>query len=88
MRSFKYSTLSESTETLDFRFQKKYHVPFFHYRYISLAASLLLLVAFIIFLLVTLSLPIIKGIFLMEVTGTLDPNQPITAIANTLRFRV
>ena len=87
MNTFKYSSLSGSTETPDYRL-KKNHIPFFHYRYISLAAFLLLLVAFILFLLVALSLPIIKGIFLLEVIATLDPNQPATSIANTLRFGV
>jgi len=65
-----------------------YHKPLFHYRYISLAAFLLLLVAFIIFLLVALSLPIIKTVYLLKVSALVNPNQPVTSIATVLKFGV
>jgi len=65
-----------------------YHKPLFHYRYISLAAFLLLLVAFILFLLVALSLPIIKTVYLLEVSALVNPNQPATNIATMLKFGV
>jgi hypothetical protein len=67
---------------------KSYHIPLFHYRYISTAAFFLLLVAFIIFLLVALSMPIIKTIFLLEIIAMTDPKQPATSIATTIKFGV
>ena len=66
----------------------KYHKPLFHYRYISLAAFLLLFIAFIIFFLVTLSVPIIKTIFLLELKAAQNPKQPPTSIANTITLGV
>jgi len=65
-----------------------YHKPLFHYSYISFAAFVLLLIAFIIFLLVALSLPITKTVYLLKVTAAHNPNQPPTNIATTLKFGV
>jgi len=65
-----------------------YHKPLVHYRYISLSGFLLLLIAFIIFLLVALSVPIIKTVYLLKVTALVNPNQPKTNIASVLKFGV
>lgn len=65
-----------------------YHKPLVHYRYISLAAFLLLFIAFIIALLIALSLPIIKTVYLLRVDAIVNPNQPRTNIATVLKFGV
>lgn len=65
-----------------------YHKPLVHYRYISLAAFILLFIAFIIFLLVALSMPIIKTVYLLKVTALTNPKLPITNIATVLKFGV
>lgn len=64
------------------------HRPLVHYRYISLAAFVLLLIAFIIFLLIAISAPIVKTIYLLKVTAIVNPNQPRTNIATKLFFGV
>jgi len=65
-----------------------YHKPLVHYRYISFAAFLFLFIAFIIFILVGLSLPITKTVYLFKVTALANPNQPVTNVADVLKFGV
>ena len=47
-----------------------------------------LLTAFILFLFIALSLPIIKTIYLLEINGHPSPSQPATSIGTELRFGV
>jgi hypothetical protein len=82
MKSMTYTPL-KAKATADFRL-KNYHKPLSHYRYISMAAFLLLFVAFILFLLVALSASIIKTIFLVKVTAPVDQELPETSVATTL----
>ncbi|KAI0629025.1 hypothetical protein C8Q77DRAFT_331203 [Trametes polyzona] len=55
---------------------------------ISLATCAVLLTAFILFLLVGLSLPIIKSIYLFTITFATNPDQPPTSVATQLRLGV
>ena len=82
-----YSSVMTSPALSRFR-AAGYHRPFFHYRFVSFAAFLLLFVAFILFLLVGLSLPIIKSIYLLKLNASPNPNQPKTSVASTLTFGV
>lgn len=50
--------------------------------------TFLLLCAFILFLLVALSLPIIKPIYLLQLDGIITNNQPETSIGTQVRFGV
>ncbi|KIJ96696.1 hypothetical protein K443DRAFT_682101 [Laccaria amethystina LaAM-08-1] len=63
------------------------HKPLVKYRAISAASCGLLFVACLLFLLVGLSLPIIKTIFILELKSTSKP-QPVTSVATELRFGV
>lgn len=51
-----------------------------------MAAFLFLLTAFILLLLVALSVPITRSVYLLKVTAALNPGQPSTDIASILRF--
>jgi len=62
--------------------------PLRHYRIISLSSFLLLFASFLLFLLVALSLPIIKGIYLLTLKAAVNPDQPTTSIGTELRFGV
>lgn len=64
------------------------HKPLRHHRIVSGVSFLLLFAAFVLYLLVALSLPIIKGIYLLELKATVAPNQPNTSIGSELRFGV
>ncbi len=55
---------------------------------ISLATCAVLLASFVLFLLVGLSLPIIKSIYLFTITFAQNPDQPVTSVANQLRLGV
>ncbi|KAI0359653.1 hypothetical protein OH77DRAFT_1420196 [Trametes cingulata] len=55
---------------------------------ISLTTSAILLAAFILFLLVGLSLPIIKSIYLFTIEFATNPNLPVTSVATRLRLGV
>jgi len=68
--------------------QAGYHKPLVHYRYVSFATFLILFVAFLIFLLVGLSLPIIKTVYILKFSASPNKNQPQTDIASTLEFGV
>lgn len=57
------------------------------YRCASVTAFIVLLVAFILYLLAALSLPIIKAIYLFQLNFTTE-NQPATSIATNFRFGV
>jgi hypothetical protein len=57
------------------------------YRKLSLAAVGLLFIAFLLLLLVGLSLPLIKPVYIMELKG-LPQDQPATSIATRLQFGV
>ncbi|KIO20098.1 hypothetical protein M407DRAFT_30220 [Tulasnella calospora MUT 4182] len=52
---------------------------------IQIITPLLLFAAFILLLLVSLSLPIIKSIYLFEISAKLQDGTPITSIATTIR---
>jgi len=66
---------------------KPHHRPLVQYRNLSLASVALLFTAFLLLLLVGLSLPIIKGIYILGVKGV-PQNQPPTSIATLLQFGV
>jgi type IV secretory pathway component VirB8 len=80
--------MSEKTQGIPNYRLRGYHKPLVHYSYISFAAFLILLVAFIIFLIVALSLPIIKTVYLLKFSALPNPNLPQTDIATTLKFGV
>lgn len=67
--------------------QQPLHLPLQAYRPISLACVLLLTAAFILQLLVGISLPIIKPIYLLRVYS-IKNTQPASTIATELRFGV
>ncbi|KAI0753083.1 hypothetical protein C8Q80DRAFT_491707 [Daedaleopsis nitida] len=54
----------------------------------SLTTCFFLVVAFVLFLLVGLSLPIIKPIYIFEISFEQSADQPVTSVASTLRFGV
>lgn len=58
------------------------------HRTLSIVTSGLLLTEFLFFLLVALSLPIVKSIYIMGVTAHVQPDQPVTSVATRLRFGV
>ncbi|KAI9062339.1 hypothetical protein FKP32DRAFT_1593486 [Trametes sanguinea] len=62
--------------------------PLAHHLGISLATSAVLLASFILFLLVGLSLPIIKSIYLFTITFATNPDLPVTSVATRLRLGV
>ncbi|KAI0665633.1 hypothetical protein C8Q78DRAFT_934498, partial [Trametes maxima] len=55
---------------------------------ISLTTSAVLLAAFVLFLLVGLSLPIIKSLYLFTIQFATNPDQPVTSVATRLRLGV
>jgi hypothetical protein len=82
-----YTSEKPQVILLNYR-QAGYHRPLAHYRYISLATFLVLFVAFLLFLLVALSVPIIKTVYILKFTALANPNQPQTDVATTLKFGV
>jgi hypothetical protein len=79
---------SEKTQAFpNYRLQG-YHIPFKHHRGISISTFLFLFIAFLLFLLVALSVPIIKTVYLLKVTAIVNPNQPATSIATVLKIGV
>jgi len=62
--------------------------PLQRHRALSIATSVILFVAFLFFLLIALSIPIIKTIYLLDLTATVRPGQPETNIATEVRFGV
>jgi len=66
---------------------KPHHRPLAAYRLLSYICIGLLSLAFLFSLLVGVSLPIIKSIYLLKVRST-RPDQPTTSIATELRFGV
>jgi hypothetical protein len=66
---------------------REHHKPLVRYRTVSLVACCSLFVAFLLFLLVSLSLPIIKTIYILAIRSTNVEDQPLS-IANQLRFGV
>ncbi|KAK0486235.1 hypothetical protein IW261DRAFT_1454450 [Armillaria novae-zelandiae] len=67
---------------------KPHHRPFALYREISIVSLVLLFIAFLLLLLVGISLTIIKAIYLIRVYSTATSDQPVTSIATELRFGV
>ncbi|KIP03724.1 hypothetical protein PHLGIDRAFT_227246 [Phlebiopsis gigantea 11061_1 CR5-6] len=69
-----------------------YRRPHIHstqrFRGASIAAFLLLLAAFVLYLLAALSLPIIKPIYLLQINFATPADQPPTSVATNLRFGV
>lgn len=61
------------------------HKPLRHHRIVSGTSFFLLLGAFILYLLVALSLPIIKGVYLLSLQAKVQPDQPETSIGTELR---
>ncbi|KAH0589162.1 hypothetical protein H2248_004927 [Termitomyces sp. 'cryptogamus'] len=66
---------------------KEHHRPLASHPVVSLLSSGLLFAAFLLFLLVALSLPIIKPIYILSVKSTLTGQVP-TDVASELRFGV
>jgi len=66
---------------------KPHHRPLYAHRTISIIAVVLLLAAFILALLVGISLPIVKSVYILRVYDILT-GQPVTSIATELRFGV
>jgi len=64
------------------------HKPLVHYRKISLAAFILLAIAFLLFLLVAISIPLVKTIYLLKINAAQNPNQPATGVASTIKLGV
>lgn len=62
--------------------------PLQKHKILSIVTSCLLLTEFIFFLLVALSVPIIKPIYLLELVSNPQPGQPATSVATRLRFGV
>lgn len=62
--------------------------PLQRHKVLSIITSSLLLTEFLFFLLVALSVPIIKTIYLLELTSQPQAGQPATSVATRLRFGV
>ena len=58
------------------------------HRILSIVTSSLLLTEFLFFLLVALSVPIIKSIYILGLNAHVQPGQPATSVASKLRFGV
>lgn len=71
----------------DYYYKNSYR-PLAQYRGVSVIASLFLLFAFVLYLLVALSIPIIKPIYLFIIDFNTQPDQPPTSIATDIRFGV
>ncbi|KDR75627.1 hypothetical protein GALMADRAFT_248189 [Galerina marginata CBS 339.88] len=69
-----------------FRLQEQ-HKPLRLYRIVSYISCGLLFVAFLLFLLVSISLPIIKGIYILALRSTVAPSR-VLSLATQLRFGV
>ncbi|TCD60790.1 hypothetical protein EIP91_009519 [Steccherinum ochraceum] len=69
-------------------YDKHRYRPLAQYKCVSATASLFLLAAFALYLVVALSLPIIKPIYLFVIKFNTQPNQPPTSIATDIRFGV
>ncbi|KAK0226348.1 actin cortical patch SUR7/pH-response regulator pali [Armillaria fumosa] len=67
---------------------KPHHRPFALYREISIVSLVLLFIAFLLLLLVGISLTIIKAVYLIRVYSTATSDEPVTSIATELRFGV
>ena len=68
--------------------QRRHPRPLARHLGISLATCLLLFAAFLLFLLVGLSLPIIRTVYLFDVRFATAPGAPATSVATDLRFGV
>jgi len=66
---------------------KPHHKPLAKYRILSYICIGLLFTSFLLSLLIALSLPIVKQIYLLRVTSTVQ-GQPATSLATELRFGV
>lgn len=62
--------------------------PLQKHKVLSIVTSSLLVTEFLCFLLVALSVPIIKSIYLLALTSQVQPGQPATSVATRLRFGV
>lgn len=62
--------------------------PLQKHKILSIATSCILLTEFLFFLLVALSVPIIKTIYLLGLNSITQPGQPVTSVATKLRFGV
>lgn len=67
---------------------KPQHKPLAAYRKISLAACILLLGAALMLLLIGLSMPITKAVYIIRVYATTTDHLPETSLATELRFGV
>jgi hypothetical protein len=66
---------------------KEYHKPLARYRFISFLTSALLGIAFLLFLLVSISLTILKPIYLLSLKST-APVKQASSTATELRFGI
>ncbi|KAI8973984.1 hypothetical protein BD414DRAFT_510131 [Trametes punicea] len=80
------SSSSSSTSPKHDHRPHRYPRPLAHHLAISLTTSAVLLAAFLLFLLVGLSLPIIRSIYLFSIQFATNPAQPPTSIATALRL--
>lgn len=62
--------------------------PLHRHRTLSVVTSSLLFTEFLLFLLVALSMPIVKPIYILGVNAQVQPGQPTTSVATRLRFGV
>ena len=69
-------------------YHKHKYRPLSQYRYISATACISLLLAFALYLVVALSIPIIKPVYLFIIDFNTQPDQPPTSIATDVRFGV
>ena len=62
--------------------------PLHRHRALSIATAGLLLTEFVLFLIVALSLPVVKPVYILGVNAHVQPGQPVTSVAIKLRFGV
>jgi len=80
---------SHSRQSDNFEDLKFYrHRPLAQYTCIAATTSVFLLISFVLYLLVALSIPIIKPIYLFVLDFDTQPGQPATSIATDIRFGV
>lgn len=69
-------------------YHKHRYRPLAQYRCVSVTASLFLFAAFALYLVVAISIPIIKPIYLFVLNFNTQPDQPPTSIVTNIRFGV
>ncbi|KAH8087825.1 hypothetical protein BXZ70DRAFT_955328 [Cristinia sonorae] len=80
--------MARNTTSSDPYYKQSRYRPLAQYKCVSITASLFLLAAFVLYLLVALSVPILKPIYLFVLIFNTQPDQPPTSIATDIRFGV